>query len=66
MGARETALKRIAALNKQLAAHDEKRAELARERDEQMRVAVADRATWAEIQATGVSKTTIAKALGKP
>lgn len=65
MGARENALKRIAALNKQLAGHDEKRKSLARERDEQMRIAAADRATWAEIQATGVSKATIAAALGK-
>jgi hypothetical protein len=64
MGAREDALKRIAKLNAQLAKHDEQRKELAQERDEQMRIAVADRATWAEIQATGVSKATIAKAVG--
>lgn len=63
MGARETALKRIAALNKQLAAHDEKRKVLAEERDEQIRFAAADRGTWDEIQATGVSRATIAKAL---
>jgi hypothetical protein len=64
MGARETALKRLTALNKQLAAHDEKRKTIAQERDEQMRIAAADRATWTELQATGVSKATIAKALG--
>ncbi|MBW4033043.1 MAG: hypothetical protein HIU88_10305 [Acidobacteria bacterium] len=65
MGARETSLKRITTLNKQLKAHDEKRKVMMLEREEEIRVAAADRATWDEIQATGVSRATIAKALGK-
>lgn len=65
MGAREGALNRIGTLNKQLKAHDEKRAAMMLEREEEIRTAASDRATWDEIQATGVSRATIAKALGK-
>lgn len=64
MGARETALKRVAAINRRLAASDEKRKLLAAERDVAMRAAAEAGATWSDLQGTGVSKATIAKALG--
>jgi hypothetical protein len=63
MAARETALKRVAAINKRLASADERRKAMARDRDEAMREANAAGATWADLQATGVSKATIASAL---
>lgn len=64
MGAKETALQKVVRLNERLAAADAKRKVLARERDDAMRAANAAGATWAQLQATGVSKATIAAALG--
>lgn len=64
MGAKESALRRVAKLNARLAASDEKRKALARERDEAMREANEAGATWTQLQATGVSRATIASALG--